>query len=148
MVGACALSCELPHRELGVHAGGVVAGEVADELVPTGSEGEGRPARRAGCDAVAGAGSAGVGRFADACGLVDFAVAALRAGTDDLVVGEGEHDELVVDRSEIRRDERHGRIMPPRTPPPMPGPPIMGPPMFVTDTLTTVPGRFGTVHVV
>ena len=40
------------------------------------------------------------------------------------------------------------RIIPPRTPPPIPGPPIMGPPMFVTDTLTTVPGRFGTVHVV
>src|SRR5207253_752327 len=61
-------------REAAVHAGCVVAGLVADQLVAAGMKGQGDPADRSGLDARAGSGAAGLGGFADAPRLVDLPV--------------------------------------------------------------------------
>ena len=94
-----------------------------------------------------GAFGAGVGRFPEAAGLVDFGVPADRAGSRDLVLGKGRMTSswLMVPALVTRRDtvpcatvlrSAVMRMAPPIIP--LRGP-IMGPPMFVSETPTTGP---------
>lgn len=153
--------------EFGVHAGRVVAlGNVADQFVASGGQGEGGPAGRCGNDAVAVAGTATTGGHPQAAGLVDPAV-----GTADTLPGgwpaaSGNtttswfNAPVLVTRKETgpagtAAGLARSRIMPipalgPIIPEPIiPDPIIPGPiiaPMSVVVTSTTDPGNAGAAH--
>ena len=70
--------------EFGVHAGAVVAGVVADQLVAAGGQSQRGPSGRSRHDAVSIAGGAAGGRLPEAARLVDLAVGPGRALSDAL----------------------------------------------------------------
>src|ERR1700739_2890870 len=62
--------------EFGVHAGAVVAGDVAEQFVAPGRQGDGGPGGGPGTDAVTGIGAAGARGLAQAAGLIDLSISA------------------------------------------------------------------------
>src|SRR5689334_175436 len=92
--------------EFGVHAGAVVAGVVADQLVAAGGQGQRGPSGRSRHDAVSLAGDAAGGRLPDAARLVDLAVGPGWALSDALSRGKGQHDQLVRAPPEVRHPQR------------------------------------------